>query len=32
LEEAYRDAITLMHDFRDAQEGSLPIVVSGCIG
>jgi len=32
LEDANRDAITLMHDVRDAHEGSLPIVVSGCIG
>ena len=32
LEEANRDAITLMHDVRDAHEGNLPIVVSGCIG
>ena len=27
-----RDAVTLMHDVRDAHEGNLPIVVSGCIG
>ena len=32
LEDANRDAITLMHNVRDAHEGSLPIVVSGCIG
>lgn len=32
LAQANRDAISLMHDVRTAHEGSLPIVVSGCIG
>ena len=32
LAEVNRASVTMMRDVRDAHEGALPIVISGCIG